>query len=83
MHPEVGHLAEMEHLAEVDQREDVLLEAAAAEANTGIQEFVANPRVSADGAGHFADVGAGGLADGRDGINAGDALGQERVGCLE
>uniref|UniRef100_J3ND73 Uncharacterized protein n=1 Tax=Oryza brachyantha TaxID=4533 RepID=J3ND73_ORYBR len=77
--PVVGHLGEAIALADVDEVEDVLLEAGAAEADAGVQELGPDPGVLPDGVRHLGDVGAGGLAERGDGVHGGDPLRQERV----
>lgn len=77
--PVRGDFGEMETLAEVDEIEDVLLEAGAAESDGCLEELGAYARVVADGVGDFVDVGAGGLADGREGVDGGYALGEHGV----
>jgi hypothetical protein len=78
--PVVGNLGQAVALADVHQVQDVLLEAGATEPNTGVQELGANPGVLAHGIGHLRHIGAGGLAEGGDGIHRGDPLRQERIG---
>ena len=51
--PVLSHLLEADCLADVDQVENVLLEAGAAKAHAGIQKFGANPRVCANAASHL------------------------------
>jgi hypothetical protein len=78
--PVFGDLGEAEGFAEIDEVEDVLLEAGSAEADGGFEEFRADAGVGADGAGDFIDIGAGGFAEGGDRVDGGDALGEEGVG---
>jgi hypothetical protein len=63
------------YFAEVDQTEHVLLETASAEADTRSQKVGPNSGVPSDGMGYVGDVGSGGLADRRHGVDAGDPLG--------
>lgn len=49
----VPYLLQAQRLADVDEIQDVLLEAAASKAHAGIQELVADAAVHADGAGHL------------------------------
>ena len=51
--PVLGHLLEADCLADVDQVENVLLEAGAAKAHAGVQELGADPRVCANAASHL------------------------------
>ena len=62
------------------ERADVLGQAAAAEADAGVEELAPDPVVVADRVGELGDVGAGGLADLGHGVDEGDLGGQERVG---
>lgn len=78
--PVAGDVGQAEVVAEVYEVEDVFLEAGAAESDGGFEEFGADARVGADGAGDFFDVGAGGFAEGRNAVDAADALGEEGVG---
>lgn len=78
--PVGGDFGEAEVFAEVGEVEDVFLEAGAAEADGGFEEFGADAGVGADGAGDLVDVGAGAFAEGGDGVDGGDALGEEGVG---
>ena len=78
--PVGGALVEAVGLAEVDEVEDVLLEAGAAEADGGLEEAAADAVVLADGTADLGHVGAGGLAEGRDGVDGRHALGEEGVG---
>ncbi|KAH9402222.1 hypothetical protein TYRP_016277 [Tyrophagus putrescentiae] len=77
--PVVGHLGQLQVLAEVDQIEDVLLEAAAAEADARLQKPPPDATVRADGVRHLVHVGPGGLADRRDGVDGADALREEGI----
>ncbi|TVU44955.1 hypothetical protein EJB05_04419, partial [Eragrostis curvula] len=77
--PVVGHLGQAVALADVHQVQNVLLEAGATKANTGVQELGANPGVLAHGVSHFRHIGAGGLAECGDGVHRGDPLRQERI----
>mmetsp|Transcript_5034 Transcript_5034/g.14298 ORF Transcript_5034/g.14298 Transcript_5034/m.14298 type:complete len:451 (+) Transcript_5034:158-1510(+) len=78
--PVGGALVEAVGFAEVDEVEDVLLEARAAEPDGGLEEAPADPVVLADGAADLGHVGPGGLAQGRDGVDGRNALGEEGVG---
>lgn len=60
--PVSSNLGEMQTLAQVHQVQDVLLEARATEADRGLQEFGANPRVLSNRIGDFIDVGTGRFA---------------------
>jgi hypothetical protein len=70
----------MAALGKVDKIKNVFLEAASTEANGSLQEFGTNASVISDGVGHLVDIGTRGLADGRKGVNGGDALGKHGIG---
>lgn len=78
--PVLGDLGETHSLGKVDQVENILLEAAATETDTGHQELVTDTGVDTDGAGNLIDISTSLLAHGRDGVDAGNTLGQHRVG---
>ena len=61
------------------QRPDVLGKAASAEADAGLEEAPADARVVADGVGQDGDVGPGGVAQVRHGVDEADLGGQEGV----
>ena len=54
--PVVSYLLQANRLADVDQVENVLLEAAAAKADRGIEELAADARVCANGVPHLHKV---------------------------
>ena len=62
------------------ERADVLGQAAAAEAEAGVEELAADPVVVADRVGQLLDVGAGGLAQLGHRVDEGDLGGEEGVG---
>ena len=70
----------MATFAQVYQVEDILLETRPSETDTGAKELGAESRVVANGVGDFVDVGAGGLADGGEGVDGGNSLGEHGVG---
>ena len=78
--PVLGHLGQPEMLAQVDQVQDVFLEAGTAEADRRFQELGADAAVRADGVRHFVHVRTGRFAQGRDRVDRRHALSQERVG---
>lgn len=78
--PVGSHLWQIQSLAHVHNVENVLLEAAATEADRRLQELGADARVQSDGSCHLRHIGAGRLADRRHRVDAGDALRQKRVG---
>mmetsp|Transcript_142105 Transcript_142105/g.441898 ORF Transcript_142105/g.441898 Transcript_142105/m.441898 type:complete len:385 (-) Transcript_142105:296-1450(-) len=78
--PVAGHLFQAELLAYVDEVQDVLLEAGAAEADGRVEELRADARVRANGPGDLPDVGARALAEPGDGVNAAYTLRQHGVG---
>lgn len=79
-HPVLGLGSESEGFAEVDEVEDVFFEATSAKAGSGFEEFCADAAVGSDDAGDLFDVGSRGFAEAGDGIDGGDALGEEGVG---
>jgi hypothetical protein len=78
--PVLGHLLEVQTLAQVDQVVDVLLEAAAAEAHARLEELVADARVGSDRARHLLNVRSARLAYRRDRVYAGDLLCEHGIG---
>ena len=78
--PVRGALVEAVGFAEVDEVQNVLLEARAAESDGGLEEAATDPVVLADGAADLRHIGAGGLAQCRDGVDGRHALGEEGVG---
>ncbi len=80
LEPVFGTLAQVERFANVNQVVDVLLEAAAAEADARLQKLAADASVGADGLGYLLDVCAAGFADGRNRVDARDSLSQKSVG---
>ncbi|RUS34123.1 hypothetical protein BC938DRAFT_482319 [Jimgerdemannia flammicorona] len=81
--PVGSDLGQVEGLSKVRQVEDVFLEAGTAEADRGLEELGANASVLADSVGDLVNVGARGLADGGEGVDGGDALGEEGIGSLD
>src|ERR1035438_6355639 len=77
--PVHGHLGQREVLAQVDEVEDVLLEARAAEAHRRLQEPRPDPGVPAYRVGHLVDIGARCLAERGNRIDRGYPLREERV----
>ena len=73
-------LGEMQALGEVDQVENILLEARSTKADGRLEELGADTRVTADGVRNLVDVRASRLADGRKRVDGGDTLGEHRVG---
>ena len=80
MGPVFRDFRKVEGIAEVNEVEDVLLETGTAEADGGFEEFRTDPRIHADCAGDFIDVGTRCLAKGGDGVDRRDSLGEEGVG---
>ena len=74
------HIVEAVMTADVNQIEDVLLEAAAAKAWACLQELGADTTVGANGMGHLVDIRSGGLAESSDRVDRADPLGQEGIG---
>mmetsp|Transcript_71734 Transcript_71734/g.156139 ORF Transcript_71734/g.156139 Transcript_71734/m.156139 type:complete len:226 (+) Transcript_71734:432-1109(+) len=65
--------------ADINQIQNVLLEAGAAEADGGIQELGADPRVGTDGARDLCHICTCLLAEQRDGVDAADPLSQHSI----
>jgi hypothetical protein len=78
--PVLSDLGKTHGLSEVDEVENILLEATATEADTSHQELVTNTGVNTDSTGDLIDISASLLADGGDGVDGGDTLSQHRVG---
>lgn len=55
--PVVGDLGQSLQFSEIDQCEDILLEAASTPANTAVQEFVADSRIRGNALLHLSDIG--------------------------
>ena len=79
--PVISDLRKVQSLTEVHQIQHIFLEAAATKTNTGFQKLVPNSRVSSDSVSHFLYVRPSGFTDSRDGVDAGDSLGKEGIGC--
>lgn len=67
--PVVGHFGQSLQLGEVDQCEDILLEAASAPSDTAVQEFVADSRIRGNALLHLPDIGVVLLAHDCDAVN--------------
>ena len=91
-HPALLELVDLDHAGQqlegvagvagqLLQRGDVLREAAAAVADAGTEEALADALVEAHAAGDLLDVGADALADVRDLVDEGDLGGEERIRC--
>ena len=78
--PVVGHRRQPVMVGQVDQIEQILAEAAAAETRPRLEKMMAEPRIAADRLTHLVDIGTGLLADGGDAVDRTDALGQKRIG---
>lgn len=82
--PPVGRdFRKVERLAEVDQVEDVLLEARSSESDGSFQELGSDTGVETAGVRDFVNVGSGDFADGRKGVDRGDALSKHGIGGLQ
>mmetsp|Transcript_6098 Transcript_6098/g.12086 ORF Transcript_6098/g.12086 Transcript_6098/m.12086 type:complete len:431 (+) Transcript_6098:517-1809(+) len=77
--PILRNLFETEALAQVDKVKNVLLEARTSKADRGVEEPFADTLILTDCMGHLLDVSSSGLAELRDRVNGGDALGKERI----
>lgn len=80
--PVFGDLGQVQLLREVDEVEDVLLEARTTETNRGLQELGTQAGIAAAGIGDLIDIGTGGLANGRQSVDGGDTLSKHGVGSL-
>ena len=78
--PVVGTFIQAIASAEVDEVEHVFLEAGTAKARACFEEVFSNAVVGAEDVGHFIDVSTGFFAEGGEGVDGGDALGQHCVG---
>mmetsp|Transcript_21895 Transcript_21895/g.63710 ORF Transcript_21895/g.63710 Transcript_21895/m.63710 type:complete len:393 (-) Transcript_21895:249-1427(-) len=77
--PVISHFLEAEGLTDVDEVQDVLLEARAAKPHRGVQELWTNAVVEGEGVLDLVDISVCCLAEGRDGVDGRHALGQEGV----
>ena len=77
--PVAGHILKAVITAQVNQIEDVLLEATAAKSRAGLEKLGADAAVSADRIGHLAHVGTGGLTEGGDAVDRADPLRQKSI----
>lgn len=73
--PICGDLRKVEALAEIDEVEDVLLEAGSTESNARFEELGTDPAILANCVGDLVNVGTGGLTNGRQRVYRGDTLG--------
>ena len=73
----------MEGLGQVDEVEDVLLEARSSESDLSLEELGANSRVLADSVRDLVNVGSSGLADGGERVDRRDSLEEEGVDMNE
>src|SRR5262249_30862657 len=78
--PVPGDFRQAVVLAEIDEVQDVLLEAGPPESHTGFQELRADAAIGPDRSGDRQNVGARLLADRRDGVDRADALREKCVG---
>lgn len=72
-------LGEMQALAQVDQVEDILLEARSTKADRRLQELGADTRITADGVRDLVNVRASRLTDGGKRVDGGNTLSEHRV----
>ncbi len=77
--PVGGDFGESVVSAQVNEVQDVFLEAAAAKADRSLEELGANPMVLSHDKGDFIDIGAGLFAESADRVDRADALRKERV----
>mmetsp|Transcript_127350 Transcript_127350/g.271512 ORF Transcript_127350/g.271512 Transcript_127350/m.271512 type:complete len:227 (-) Transcript_127350:554-1234(-) len=78
--PVPRHLVQAELFADVDEVQDVLLEAGAAETYGGLEELRPDAGVRANSSGNLPYVSAGALAQPSDGVDAANTLCQHGVG---
>lgn len=78
--PVLADLRETHGISQVDQVEDILLEAAATETDTSHQELVSDTGIDTDSASDLIDISAGLLANSGDGVDAGNTLSKHGVG---
>ena len=78
--PVVGTFIQAIASAEVDEVEHVFLKTGATKAWTRFEEVFSNAVVGAEDMGHFIDVCASFFAEGGEGVDGGDALGQHCIG---
>ena len=79
--PVIGDLRKVQSFRELHQIQHIFLETAATKTNTGFQKLVPNCPVSSNSMSHFLYVSPRGFTDSRDGVDAGDSLGKEGIGC--
>lgn len=72
-------LGQVQALAQIDQVEDIFLEARSTKANTGLEKFRPDAGVVPNSVGNFVNVRPSGFANGGKGIDGGDALGQHCI----
>mmetsp|Transcript_2861 Transcript_2861/g.5134 ORF Transcript_2861/g.5134 Transcript_2861/m.5134 type:complete len:362 (+) Transcript_2861:190-1275(+) len=75
----LSDLIELVRFGNVDKSHDVLLEARTTKADAGAEVAVANATVHTKDTRDLSDIGTRLLADGAEGVDAGDALGEEGV----
>lgn len=78
--PVRSNLGKVQTLREINQVEDILLEAGSTKSDRGFEELGSDARVSTNSMGDFVNVCPGRFADCRKSIDGRDALGEHRVG---
>ena len=78
--PVGGHLMQAVVPTEIDEIEDVFLEAAPAKAGTRLEELGSDAAIGSDRMSDLLHISPGGFAQGCDRVDRTDALRQERVG---
>lgn len=78
--PVLSHLMQSQRFADVDQVQNVLLEARTSKAHRGLEEILANTTIHSDRRGHFVHISSRLFAQSADGVDRRDTLGQERIG---
>mmetsp|Transcript_19343 Transcript_19343/g.37929 ORF Transcript_19343/g.37929 Transcript_19343/m.37929 type:complete len:481 (-) Transcript_19343:69-1511(-) len=78
--PVLGNIVETKRLAQVNQVENILLEAAATKANTALEEVLANTVISSNSTGNLINVSAAHLTESRDRVDGTHTLRKKSVG---
>lgn len=73
----------MKLFGQVDQIQNILLEARSSKANASLQKFATNARILATGKRNFADISSGCFANSRQRVYRRYALRKQRIGSLQ
>ena len=79
--PVSSDLRQVQALAQINQVQDIFLEARSTKPNAGLEEFRTNAGVVSNSVGNFINVRSCGFTNGGKGIDGGDTLGEHRVRC--